>query len=60
MKQTIHVHLKNADGEPECYVTEGNFFLAIKALYAIWRYGEGEVQIGEEDGQSTTDSEDSN
>jgi hypothetical protein len=48
MKNLIHIDIRNEEGENECYEKHGGFFTALLALYAIWRYGEGRVQIGEE------------
>ena len=49
MKKLIHVDIENPEGEVECYEREGGFFIAFMSLFAVWRYGKGRVQIGEDE-----------
>lgn len=49
MKNLIHVDIENPEGEVECYERTGGFLIAVMSLFAIWRYGRGRIQIGEDD-----------
>ena len=46
MKQ-IHIDIPNEKGESVCYEKMGGFFSALGALYAVWRYGIGRIEIGD-------------
>lgn len=45
MKRLITVTITNDKGNFDYYESEGGFWLAVKALWAIFRYGHGAINI---------------
>ena len=43
----IHVDIEDETGKTNCFEKEGGFFSAVGALFAIWRYGKGRIEIGD-------------
>ena len=49
MKQRIHIDIPDEKGETQCFEKVGGFWSAVGALFAVWRYGKGRIEIGDLD-----------